>query len=222
MSAEINRGQTIVRRQRSNSCGVANGQRIANGKICIGVLGRGRGKGDVQFFRRGRATPRSRAVWGNSSATPNLCIGLPGLIKIAIFEAAGTISRSASTFCWRTVPAQRSQDPLCCRPDATGFGRGRPTGSPTPQIQAECWLPISGPWLIVGCRRRADRGRERPARRLKLASDPGSGQCVLPRRHQLTYGEKATSRKDRKATSRVKPSPCADLCRAGERPGSGG
>ena len=44
----------MLRRQRGNSCGVAKGQRIAKNNYCIGVLGCGRGKGDVQFLRRGR------------------------------------------------------------------------------------------------------------------------------------------------------------------------
>src|SRR5258706_9841900 len=44
----------MLRRQRGNSWGVVNGQRIAKDIYCIGVLGCGRGKGDVQFLRRGR------------------------------------------------------------------------------------------------------------------------------------------------------------------------
>ena len=44
----------------------------------------------------GRATPSFRAVRGTSSANISLCIGLPGLTKIAIFEAPGTSSRRIS------------------------------------------------------------------------------------------------------------------------------
>jgi hypothetical protein len=44
----------MFRRQRGNSCGVVKGQSIAKNIYCIGVLGCGRGKGDVEFFRRGR------------------------------------------------------------------------------------------------------------------------------------------------------------------------
>jgi hypothetical protein len=40
----------------------------------------------------GRATPKSRARWGNSSIT-GLCNGLSRLTKNAIFEAPGTSSR---------------------------------------------------------------------------------------------------------------------------------
>ena len=47
-------GQTMFRRQRGNSCGVVKGQSIAKNIYCIGMLGCGRGKGDVQFLRRGR------------------------------------------------------------------------------------------------------------------------------------------------------------------------
>src|SRR6266403_2639478 len=44
----------MLRRQRGNSWGVVNGQSIAKNIYCIGVLACGRGKGDVQFLRRGR------------------------------------------------------------------------------------------------------------------------------------------------------------------------
>jgi hypothetical protein len=54
LSAEINRGQTMLRRERRNLRGLAKGQRIAKNNYCIGVLGCGRGKGNVQFLRRGR------------------------------------------------------------------------------------------------------------------------------------------------------------------------
>src|SRR5580704_13882657 len=56
----------------------------------------------------GRATPSVWAVWGSSSAIINLCIGLAGLAKTAIFEAVGTISRSV---CARTRQALDEAEP---------------------------------------------------------------------------------------------------------------
>jgi hypothetical protein len=44
----------MLRRQRGNSWGVGNQQGIAKGSYRIGVLGCGRGKRDVEFFRRSR------------------------------------------------------------------------------------------------------------------------------------------------------------------------
>jgi hypothetical protein len=43
----------MLRRQRDNSWGVVNGQSIAKNIYCIGVLGCGRGKCDVDFLGRG-------------------------------------------------------------------------------------------------------------------------------------------------------------------------
>ena len=48
----------MLRRQRDNSWGVDNGQRIAKRKYCIDVLGCGRGKGDVELLDRGRLNYR--------------------------------------------------------------------------------------------------------------------------------------------------------------------
>ena len=48
----------MLRRERDNSRGLEKGQRIAKNNYCIGVLGGGRGKGDVQFLRRGRLNYR--------------------------------------------------------------------------------------------------------------------------------------------------------------------
>ena len=44
----------MLRRQRGNSWGVVNGQRIAKNNNGIGVPGCRRGKGDVQIIRCGR------------------------------------------------------------------------------------------------------------------------------------------------------------------------
>ena len=48
----------MLGRQRGNSWGVVNGHSIAKNIYCIGVLGCGRGKGDVEFLRRGRLYDR--------------------------------------------------------------------------------------------------------------------------------------------------------------------
>src|SRR6266480_4521692 len=54
LSEEINRGQMMFCRERDNSRGLANGQNIAKNNDCVGALGGGRGKGDVEFLGRGR------------------------------------------------------------------------------------------------------------------------------------------------------------------------
>jgi hypothetical protein len=55
---EMDRGQMIFRRKRDNSRAVEIGQRIAKNNHCIGMLGGGRGKGDVEFLHRGCPTYR--------------------------------------------------------------------------------------------------------------------------------------------------------------------
>jgi len=48
----------MFRRERDNSRGLEIGQRIAKNDYCIGVLGGGRGKGDIEFLGRGRLNYR--------------------------------------------------------------------------------------------------------------------------------------------------------------------
>ena len=54
-------------------------------------------------------------------------------------------------FCGPISWHEGRKDPLCCRLDATGFGRGRaPRDRPQPRIQSEWWqLPISGLGLLA-------------------------------------------------------------------------
>ena len=48
----------MLRRESDNSRSLDKGQRIANINYAIGVLGGGRGKGDVEFLGRGRLNYR--------------------------------------------------------------------------------------------------------------------------------------------------------------------
>ena len=48
----------MFRRERDNSRGLEIGQRIGKDHDCIGVLGGGRGKRDVEFLGRGRLNYR--------------------------------------------------------------------------------------------------------------------------------------------------------------------
>ena len=64
----------------------------------------------------GRATPSVWAVWGSSSAIINLCIGLAGLAKTAIFEAVGTISHSVSIPLLLNFPGTKVAKPVMLPP----------------------------------------------------------------------------------------------------------
>jgi hypothetical protein len=62
LSEQIYRRQMMFRRERDNSRGLEIGQRIAKDDDCIGVLGGGRGKRDVEFLGRGRFNYRQSHV----------------------------------------------------------------------------------------------------------------------------------------------------------------
>src|SRR6476660_992604 len=53
-SEQVARWQMILRRERDHSRSLEKGETITKIKYGIGVLGGGRGKGDVEFLGRGR------------------------------------------------------------------------------------------------------------------------------------------------------------------------
>jgi hypothetical protein len=53
-----------LRPERDNSGGLDVGQRIAKNDDCIGVLGGGRGKCDIEFCGRGRIDAAVQLFWG--------------------------------------------------------------------------------------------------------------------------------------------------------------
>jgi hypothetical protein len=54
MPEQVVCGQMMLRRERDNSWSLSIGERIAKIDYRIGVLGDGRGKGEVEFVGRGR------------------------------------------------------------------------------------------------------------------------------------------------------------------------
>ena len=58
LSREMNRGQSMFRRERDNSRGLDNGESVAKNNHCIGVLAGGRAKGGIELLGVGRLNYR--------------------------------------------------------------------------------------------------------------------------------------------------------------------